>query len=101
MIDRGVYVYNGQFNLGAAAALEHVHTAQDFEAQHDASGSVREARIAENFDPNNPEAHVILGDSFAAAGDKQQRRLSTLRHSIRQSSILFSRRAYWLSCKQR
>jgi Dolichyl-phosphate-mannose-protein mannosyltransferase len=69
VIDRGVYVYNGPFNLGPAAALEHIHAAQDFSAKHDASGTVREARIAERLDPNNPEAHAILGDTFAAAGD--------------------------------
>ena len=69
VIDRGVYVYQGPFNLGPAAALEHIHAAQDFSAKHDASGTVREARIAERLDPNNPEAHTILGDTFAAAGD--------------------------------
>lgn len=56
-------------SIGPAAALEHVHAAQDFSAKHDASGTVREARIAESLDPNNPEAHAILGDTFAAAGD--------------------------------
>ena len=70
VIDRGVYVYNGQFNLGAAAALEHVHAAEDFVVHHNGPGAVREARIAEKLDPNNPEAHTILGDDFAAAGDK-------------------------------
>jgi hypothetical protein len=69
VIDRGVYVYNGSFNLGPAAALEHIQAAQDLSAKHDASGTVREARIAERLDPNNPEAHAILGDAFAAADD--------------------------------
>jgi thioredoxin-like negative regulator of GroEL len=69
VIDRGVYVYQGPFNLGPAAALEHIHAAQDFSAKHDVSGTVREARIAERLDPNNPEVHAILGDTFAAAGD--------------------------------
>ena len=69
VIDRGVYVYNGSFNLGPAAALEHLQAAQNLSAKHDASGTVREARIAEGLDPNNPVAHAILGDTFAAAGD--------------------------------
>ena len=69
VIDRGVYVYQGPFNLGPAAALDHIHAARDFSAKHDVSGTVREARIAERLDPNNPEAHAILGDTFAAAGD--------------------------------
>lgn len=69
VIDRGVYVYQGQFNLGPAAALEHITAAQDFAAHHDTSGVIREARLAEQLDPNNPEAHALLGDTFAAAGD--------------------------------
>jgi Flp pilus assembly protein TadD len=64
-----VYVYQGQFRLGAAAALEHVAAAGDFARRHDAAGATREARIALNLDPENPEAHMMLGDSLAATGD--------------------------------
>ena len=69
VIDRGVYVYRGQFKLGAAAALEHVRAAIDFAKQHNVEGAIREARIAVNLDPNNPEAHALLGDALAATGD--------------------------------
>jgi hypothetical protein len=69
VIDRGVYVYNGQFNLGAAAVLEHVQAAKEFAARHDPSNAMREARIGERLDPNNPEVHEILGDAFTAIGD--------------------------------
>ncbi|HEY6376182.1 MAG TPA: glycosyltransferase family 39 protein [Edaphobacter sp.] len=68
-IDRGVYVYNGQFSLGAAAALEHLHAAQDFANQHNLTETLREARTAEKLDPNNPEVHAILGDALAETGD--------------------------------
>ena len=69
VIDRGVYVYNGQFQLGAAAALEHLQAAEDFAAQHDTAGALHEARIAQKLDPDNPKAHAILGDALAATGD--------------------------------
>jgi thioredoxin-like negative regulator of GroEL len=69
VIDRGVYVYNGQFDLGPAAALEHLRAAKEFAARHDPSNAMREARIAEKLDPNNPEAHALLGDALAATGD--------------------------------
>jgi hypothetical protein len=69
VIDRGVYVYKGQFDLGPAAALEHVQAAKKSAARHDPSNAMREARIAERLDPNNPEAHVFLGDALAAIGD--------------------------------
>jgi hypothetical protein len=69
VIDRGVYVYQGQFTLGAVAAMEHVRTATYFAKQHDVEGTVREARIAVNLDPNNPTAHALLGDALAATGE--------------------------------
>jgi len=69
IIDRGVYVYRGQFTLGAVAALEHVAAAEDFAKQHNVEGTVREARIAVNLDPNNPEAHALLGDALAATAE--------------------------------
>lgn len=69
VIDRGVYVYNGQFDLGAAAALEHVQAAKEFATRHDPSNPMHEARIGERLDPNNPEVHAILGDALAAIGD--------------------------------
>jgi Flp pilus assembly protein TadD len=69
VIDRGVYVYNGHFDLGAAAALEHVQAAREFATRHDPTNTMREARIGERLDPNNPEVHEILGDALAATGD--------------------------------
>ena len=69
VIDRGLYIYRGQFKLGAAAAMEHVGAAIDFAKQHNVEGTVREARIAVNLDPNNPEAHALLGDALAATGE--------------------------------
>lgn len=70
VIDRGVYVYNGQFSLGPPAALEHVRAAQEFSRQHDYSEALREARIAEKLDPGNAEAHSIIGDALTAMGDR-------------------------------
>jgi len=69
VIDRGVYVYQGQFTLGAVAAMEHVRAATYFANRHNVEGAVREARIAVNLDPNNPTAHTLLGDALAATGE--------------------------------
>lgn len=69
VIDHGVYVYQGQFNLGPAAALEHVSAAGAFARQHNTAGAIRESRIAVSLDPNNPTAHMILGDALATTGD--------------------------------
>ena len=69
VIDRGVYVYQGQFTLGAVAAMEHVRAATYFARKHNVEGTVHEARIAVNLDPNNPTAHTLLGDALAATGE--------------------------------
>src|ERR1700733_10190325 len=69
VIDRGGYVYNGQFVLRAATVLEHARDTHEYAARHDPSNAMREARIGEKLDPNNPEAHVILGDALAVIGD--------------------------------
>jgi thioredoxin-like negative regulator of GroEL len=68
-IDRGVYVYRGQFTPGTVAALEHIRAAEDLARQRNFADAIREARIAANLDPNNPKAHLILGDALAATGD--------------------------------
>ena len=68
-IDRGVYVYQGQFTLGTVAALEHIKVAEDLAKQQKLADTIREARTAANLDPNNPKAHMILGDALAATGD--------------------------------
>jgi hypothetical protein len=68
-IDRGVYVYRGQFTLGTVAALEHIKVAEDLAKQQKVADTIREARIAANLDPNNPKTHMILGDALAATDD--------------------------------
>lgn len=70
VIDRGIYVFTGHFNLAPVAAFSHLHAAQDFAAQQNSAGALREARIGERLDPNNAEAHALLGDTLAASGDK-------------------------------
>jgi len=68
-IDPGVYVYQGQFTLGPVAALEHIRAAVDLAKQQKNADAIHEARTAVNLDPNNPTAHLILGDALAATGD--------------------------------
>jgi thioredoxin-like negative regulator of GroEL len=69
VIDRGVYVYRGQFTLGTVAALEHIRAAEGFWKQQKVADTIREARTAMNLDPNNPMARMILGNALAATGD--------------------------------
>jgi hypothetical protein len=68
-IDHGVYVYQGQFTFGTVAALEHIRAAGGLAKQQKVADAIREARTAVNLDPNNPTAHMILGDALARTGD--------------------------------
>ena len=42
---------------------------EDLAKQQKIADTIREARTAVNLDPNNPKAHMILGDALAATGD--------------------------------
>jgi hypothetical protein len=103
VIDRGVYVYNGQFDLGAAAVLEHVQAAKEFAMRHDPSDAMREARIGERLDPNNPEVHEILGDAFASIGNvtAAQTEYSEALHSSELDPIFQKDRLMQLRAKTR
>lgn len=101
VIDRGVYVYYGLFNLGPAAALEHIHAAQDFSAKHDASGLCAKLLSQRGLTRTIQRRTRFWVTRSRQQVIRQQRGLSTLRHSTRQSSILSSKRDCWLSCKRR
>ena len=63
--------------------MEHVRTATYFAKQHNVEGTVHEARIAVNLDPDNPTAHALLGDALAATGETSaaQAEYATALHS--------------------
>jgi len=101
VIDHGVYVYQGQFNLGPAAALEHISAAGAFARQHNTAGAIRESRIAVGLDPNNPMAHMILGDALATTGDASaaQSEYSAALHSPELDPVFQKRLAEQLLAK--
>jgi hypothetical protein len=68
VIDRGVYVYEGQFNLGPAASIEHVEaSAKLLEAGRNAE-ALTEAEQATKLDPASATAWKAVGDALEAAG---------------------------------
>jgi tetratricopeptide (TPR) repeat protein len=72
VIDRGVYVYEGQFNLGPAAALEHVaSTRKLLEQGHDAE-ALTEAELAKDLDPASAMVWMADGDALEAVGRSAQ-----------------------------
>ena len=73
-IQDGIFVFNGRFNLPLAAALAHVDHAQFLFAAHNNRAALSEAILAESLAPNAVEPELILGDTQAAAGNKQAAR---------------------------
>jgi hypothetical protein len=68
VIDRAVYVYKGQFNLGPAAAIEHVEGSATLLAQGQAQDALAEAELAKRLDPESATAWEAEGDALQALG---------------------------------
>ena len=68
VIDRGVYVYEGLFNLGSAAALEHVEGSGTLLVQGRAQEALAEAELAKHLDPGSAAAWGAEGDALEAMG---------------------------------
>jgi hypothetical protein len=73
-IQDGILVFNGRFNLPLMAALPHVDHAQDLEAAHNNPAALQEAILAESLAPNAVQPEIVLGDTEAAAGNKDAAR---------------------------
>jgi Flp pilus assembly protein TadD len=68
VIDRAVYVYEGQFNLGPAAAIEHVEESGTLLAQGRAQEALAEAELAKRLDAESATALEAEGDALEAIG---------------------------------
>jgi Flp pilus assembly protein TadD len=61
-----VYVYQGTFNLGPAAAIEHVEASAALLAQGRAPEALAEDTLATRLDPASATAWEAEGDALAA-----------------------------------
>ncbi|MFT4114525.1 phospholipid carrier-dependent glycosyltransferase, partial [Silvibacterium sp.] len=69
LIDDGVLVYNGTYNVPLAAATIQVQKSQDALAAKHVSDAVSEAQAAVEQAPEDFSPNVALGDAESAAGD--------------------------------
>jgi predicted Zn-dependent protease len=76
VIDRAVYVYQGQFNLGPAAAIEHVEASATLLARGQAPEALAEAQLATHLDPASATAWAAVGDALAAMGRRAEARVA-------------------------
>jgi hypothetical protein len=75
-IDRGVYVYEGQFNLGPAAAIEHVEASEKLLEGRQIPAALAEAQLATKLDPASATAWKAVGDALEASGESAEARVA-------------------------
>jgi tetratricopeptide (TPR) repeat protein len=69
-----VYVYEGTFNLGPAASLEHVKASDKFLKEGSYPEALREAESAKNLDLASATAWKAVGDTLEALGRSTEAR---------------------------
>ena len=71
VIDDGVFVFQGTFDLPDAAAIAPTQRAKRALAAHDPTTAVAEAHKALAFSPSNFDALIILGKALTATNDRR------------------------------
>jgi len=74
VIQNGIYVFEGHFEIPAAAAIGHRHKAQDLLEEGKLEAALIEAQRAVEFAPNAVATNVMLGDVLAALHRKDEAR---------------------------
>jgi tetratricopeptide (TPR) repeat protein len=74
VIDRGVFVFDGRFDLPLAAALSKVQKAQNLAQAKQLDEALREAQQAFVLAPDSVQVQLALGDILSGMGQTQQAR---------------------------
>ncbi|HEU4836457.1 MAG TPA: glycosyltransferase family 39 protein [Pyrinomonadaceae bacterium] len=76
VIDHGVFVFDGKFDMSLAAAISKVQKAHNLAQSKQLDQALREARAAVELAPNSINTYLALGDILLAMGQPQQARAS-------------------------
>ena len=74
VIDRGVFVFDGKFDLPLAAAISKAHKAQNLIQAKQLDQALQEAQAAVALAPDSIQAQLALGDVLREMGQPQQAR---------------------------
>jgi len=74
VIQHGVFVFDGHFEIPLASALNHMQKAQNLLGAKQAEQALIEAQTAVMLAPNEVQTQLILGDVFEALGQVDQAR---------------------------
>lgn len=75
VIGRGVFVFDGHFDLPLASALGHIQNAQNLLAEGQKEQALSEAQSATTLVPDNASARMTLGDALTALEKPNEARL--------------------------
>ncbi|HEX5873226.1 MAG TPA: tetratricopeptide repeat protein, partial [Pyrinomonadaceae bacterium] len=76
VIDRGVFVFDGKFDVPLAAALSRVQKARSFVQAKQLEQALQEAHAAVALAPDSIHTQLVLGDVLFEMGQPQQARAS-------------------------
>ncbi len=76
VIDRGVFVFDGKFDMPLAAAISKVQKAQNLAQAKQLDHALQEAQAAVVLAPDSIRTQLALGDILLAMGQPQQARVS-------------------------
>jgi len=68
VIQYGVFVFDGHFDIPVAAALNHVQKSQNLLAAKQLEPALAEAQTAVSLAPNSVDTQLMLGDVLSAMG---------------------------------
>ena len=100
-IQDGIFVFNGRFTLPLASALPHVDRAWALAAANNHAAALREAVLAESIAPGAIEPELTLGDTEAAAGDKDAARKAYARAASTINTMEPDARDKWMIVVQK
>jgi tetratricopeptide (TPR) repeat protein len=76
VIDRGVFVFDGRFNVPLAAALSRVQKSRSLAQAKQLDQALQEAQAAVALSPDSVHTQLALGDILLEMGQPQQARAS-------------------------
>lgn len=74
VIDQGVFVFDGKFDMSLAAAISKVQKARNLAEAKQLDQALHEAQAAVELAPNSINTYLALGDILLAMGQPQQAR---------------------------
>jgi tetratricopeptide (TPR) repeat protein len=76
VIDHGVFVFDGKFDVPLAAAISKVQRAQNLATSKQLDEALREAQAAVALAPDSIQMQLALGDVLSELGQPQKARAS-------------------------